>query len=125
MTINHKRQTDQLRQQMIEHQQRQRRHSDHHHGAVVADDDTFNEDADEVANDSDDQYLLDSEQLADVQITPDMFLDMCPLLLLQLDQRACTAGVSSSRVADIAAPSGWHGSIMCKLLNLERYFASQ
>lgn len=38
----------------------------------------------------DDTYSIDNhEYLSAVKITPPMFIDLCPALLVQLDQRAC------------------------------------
>lgn len=61
---------------------RQRRHTSHNH--------EYTEDHDD---DNDDDEPNDHEQdfLSQAKITPTMFLDMCPALLVQLDQRSCSS----------------------------------
>lgn len=85
MAIVHRRHSDQRAQ-------RQRRHKEPT-GHSDNDDDTTDEEDDEEGD-------TNAERLAGAQITPDMFLEMCPLLLLQLDQRACADGVSARRLED-------------------------
>lgn len=70
MAIKHKRNT-QLRSA------RHRRHRRHAHASG----------ADAAAADYDDDDA--TTDYVDAQITPAMFVEMCPLMLLQLDQRAC------------------------------------
>lgn len=118
MAIKHKRNTDRRTAlQQHQQQQQQNRFRRHSHGDENKHDDD-NVDYDDTDDDNEPYAVIDDS----AQITPDMFLDMCPLMLLQIDQRACADDVRMERVPE--PPSYEQNKAMCTFVCIPSLSAS-